>query len=184
MGSEMCIRDRISLVRFTEGGDYSLTGLGAAQATASVFAPVQWTITHVDGNLLASPLSGSDMLSFTPDQGVVSLPGDTGTGVFWDGELDVNVAGFAAASGITGNVTRVEFSIENQLTATASDGGSAGIFKKDFAGLVIQVPEPGATYLFCVGILALPLLRRIRSCLLYTSPSPRDLSTSRMPSSA
>ena len=24
----------------------------------------------------------------------------------------------------------------------------------------------------------------IRSCLLYTSPSPRDLSTSRMPSSA
>ena len=26
--------------------------------------------------------------------------------------------------------------------------------------------------------------RKIRSCLLYTSPSPRDLSTSRMPSSA
>ena len=25
---------------------------------------------------------------------------------------------------------------------------------------------------------------RIRGCLLYTSPSPRDLSTSRMPSSA
>ena len=25
---------------------------------------------------------------------------------------------------------------------------------------------------------------RIRNCLLYTSPSPRDLSTSRMPSSA
>ena len=25
---------------------------------------------------------------------------------------------------------------------------------------------------------------RVRSCLLYTSPSPRDLSTSRMPSSA
>ena len=27
-------------------------------------------------------------------------------------------------------------------------------------------------------------LRRVESCLLYTSPSPRDLSTSRMPSSA
>ena len=26
--------------------------------------------------------------------------------------------------------------------------------------------------------------QRIRTCLLYTSPSPRDLSTSRMPSSA
>ena len=28
------------------------------------------------------------------------------------------------------------------------------------------------------------LVREIRGCLLYTSPSPRDLSTSRMPSSA
>ena len=28
------------------------------------------------------------------------------------------------------------------------------------------------------------LIRCINSCLLYTSPSPRDLSTSRMPSSA
>ena len=28
------------------------------------------------------------------------------------------------------------------------------------------------------------LLSRLRTCLLYTSPSPRDLSTSRMPSSA
>ena len=29
-----------------------------------------------------------------------------------------------------------------------------------------------------------PGIRRFESCLLYTSPSPRDLSTSRMPSSA
>jgi len=28
------------------------------------------------------------------------------------------------------------------------------------------------------------IVRQARSCLLYTSPSPRDLSTSRMPSSA
>ena len=29
-----------------------------------------------------------------------------------------------------------------------------------------------------------PMLRDLQTCLLYTSPSPRDLSTSRMPSSA
>ena len=29
-----------------------------------------------------------------------------------------------------------------------------------------------------------PLLTKSKTCLLYTSPSPRDLSTSRMPSSA
>ena len=34
------------------------------------------------------------------------------------------------------------------------------------------------------AILALGKLAKYRSCLLYTSPSPRDLSTSRMPSSA
>ena len=28
------------------------------------------------------------------------------------------------------------------------------------------------------------LMDKVKSCLLYTSPSPRDLSTSRMPSSA
>ena len=33
-------------------------------------------------------------------------------------------------------------------------------------------------------ILLFPLLVLIGGCLLYTSPSPRDLSTSRMPSSA
>ena len=39
-------------------------------------------------------------------------------------------------------------------------------------------------------IVALPaggsvdMIARVMSCLLYTSPSPRDLSTSRMPSSA
>ena len=34
------------------------------------------------------------------------------------------------------------------------------------------------------GFKAKDVQRLIKSCLLYTSPSPRDLSTSRMPSSA
>ena len=34
-----------------------------------------------------------------------------------------------------------------------------------------------------IGML-LPAVQAVRDCLLYTSPSPRDLSTSRMPSSA
>ena len=34
------------------------------------------------------------------------------------------------------------------------------------------------------GMTALYLERQMNFCLLYTSPSPRDLSTSRMPSSA
>ena len=34
------------------------------------------------------------------------------------------------------------------------------------------------------GKIATPHMDRLVNCLLYTSPSPRDLSTSRMPSSA
>ena len=34
------------------------------------------------------------------------------------------------------------------------------------------------------GITISELLKKLKICLLYTSPSPRDLSTSRMPSSA
>ena len=36
----------------------------------------------------------------------------------------------------------------------------------------------------CIGIVPTELNDRGKFCLLYTSPSPRDLSTSRMPSSA
>ena len=93
----------ISMVQFTESGDYTLAGLGNAQATAAVSAPVRWAITHVDGNPLSAPVSGSDNLNFTPTAGTYSLPNDLGTGVLWDGELLVDVAAFAAANGISGN---------------------------------------------------------------------------------
>ena len=149
----------ISLVRFTEAGDYSLAGLGAAQATASVAAPVRWTITHVDGAALATPISGADSLTFTPS-GSFALPGDLATGALWDGELDVDVAGFAAANGITGNVTKVEFALDNTLTVAAADGGSAGIFKKDFSGVIINVPEPGAVSLLVLGLAGFVARRR------------------------
>ena len=47
--------------------------------------------------------------------------------------------------------------------------------QKSRSGVAIKAFEGGQ----------MPLYRRLpKSCLLYTSPSPRDLSTSRMPSSA
>ena len=42
--------------------------------------------------------------------------------------------------------------------------------------------EPGATFTGSCSMGA--VIKDIKNCLLYTSPSPRDLSTSRMPSSA
>ncbi len=150
----------ITTVELREAGDYTLNGLGNAQATASVAAPVRWTITHVDGAPI-SPVSGSGSLAFSPTGGNYALPGDLGTGVLWDGELDVDVAGFAAANGITGNVTKVEFALDNTLTVAAADGGSASIFKKDFSGVTIGIiPEPGSFTLLGAGLLGLLSFRR------------------------
>ena len=150
-------------VIITEAGDFTLNGLGNAQATASVATPVRWTITHVDGAAV-TPVSGSDSLSFTPNAGSYSLPSDLGTGILWDGELTVDVAGFAVANGITGRVTKVEFSIDNTLSVSASDGGSASIFKKDFNGVVIEapVPEPSSASLSLLGLLGMAACMRKR----------------------
>ena len=57
-------------------------------------------------------------------------------------------------------------------------------FYRDILGFAVryQRPEEGFAYL-ALGEAEL-MLDQIGLCLLYTSPSPRDLSTSRMPSSA
>ena len=48
----------------------------------------------------------------------------------------------------------------------------------------IRLSELGGKGLFSTNIEKELLDKKINICLLYTSPSPRDLSTSRMPSSA
>ena len=148
----------IQVVQFREAGDYTLAGLGSAQATASVAAPVLWSITYVDGAPLDAPVNGSGDLVFSPTGGSYALPGDLGTSQ-WTGELDVDVAAFAAANGITGNVTKVEFVLDNTLTVAAADGGTAFIAKKD-NGLTVTVPEPNAIAILSAGLLGLLGFRR------------------------
>ena len=64
----------------------------------------------------------------------------------------------------------------------------SGLLLKTFAGgwehffKTITEPRVVASYYVSFGISLVAAL--INGCLLYTSPSPRDLSTSRMPSSA
>ena len=56
---------------------------------------------------------------------------------------------------------------------------TAGCHNHQWRGL-LEDPEITKNY----NVIAYDLPRHGKSCLLYTSPSPRDLSTSRMPSSA
>ena len=52
------------------------------------------------------------------------------------------------------------------------------------AGIIFVGPDSKALDLFGNKLKARELAGQCKVCLLYTSPSPRDLSTSRMPSSA
>ena len=56
--------------------------------------------------------------------------------------------------------------------------------KQAYAALVGKLDETGGPYLLGSKPTSLDALAFAHLCLLYTSPSPRDLSTSRMPSSA
>ena len=54
-----------------------------------------------------------------------------------------------------------------------------------YCGHESQVPNAGDFYTVTIGRQPMVMIRdHDGDCLLYTSPSPRDLSTSRMPSSA
>ena len=137
----------LTYVEITEAGDFSLAGLGAAQATATLFASVRWSVNYVDGVQLAAPLSGSSELAFTPSNSY-SLPD---TGGLWDGHLIVDVAQFLQDQGVSGFATEVEFVLDNTLTAAAAEGGSAFLAKKDFAGVTVTIPEPTASWLVLLG---------------------------------
>ena len=63
-------------------------------------------------------------------------------------------------------------------------GTAANGFAKSAQGFTLLIPSL-MTAITIVGCMyTLSLVMKTIPCLLYTSPSPRDLSTSRMPSSA
>lgn len=138
-------------VQISEAGDFTLAGLGTAQATAMTFAPVRWTITHVDGSVLAAPLSGASQLAFTPSD-TFALPSTVGT---WEGFLDIDLVTPLRNDGIGGFASTVEFVMDNSLSVAASNGGSSFIAKKDFAGVSISVPEPAHYFVSTLSLFAL-----------------------------
>ena len=93
--------------------------------------------------------------------------------------VDPHSWSFPSGEGDNGNKTMVIAGSTGALAASTDGGGSwrpIGVHLPD--GLSVAVDMTGN-----VGAFADEGTCR-KSCLLYTSPSPRDLSTSRMPSSA
>ena len=68
--------------------------------------------------------------------------------------------------------------ITDQINVTAEADGGVEIIKAAPEGQTIAVGKEVTVQFLCRAT------EQLGNCLLYTSPSPRDLSTSRMPSSA
>ena len=149
----------ITNVIINESGDYTTVGLGAAQANATVAAPVGYTITHVGGTPLASPVAGSANVVFSPNGGSYDI---TDGGGIWNATLDVDIRSALDAAGIGGPATKVEFVLDNTLTTSGAEGGSAFIAKKNFNVDTVGevVPEPSSLTLLGLGFLM--FLGRVR----------------------
>ena len=76
--------------------------------------------------------------------------------------------------------TTLTGAIDSSATSVAYNGDLLSVEEEDAldAGAIIEI---GQELMICTDLNA---VANTITCLLYTSPSPRDLSTSRMPSSA
>jgi hypothetical protein len=154
----------ITTINVNEVGDYTLAGPPSTSASAQISAPIFLQIQAVNGVDLISPYNYQQSVVFTGG-GNYSLPTNAGTGVIWSGTAAINVNAVLAAAGISGQATRVQYTMDNSLlTITGGAGDLAFIKKKDVGGVTLTVPEPSSlvlTAMACLGGMAL-LIRRIR----------------------
>jgi len=165
VGIEALSGHTVDMLRFNEGGDYSLLGLGGSTTSASVTADFTIDIVEVDGNLLATPISLIASMDLTPSDGDYDLAND-GPGPLvngnWTGALDVDLtqALIDAGESFISGVTKVNVDLTNVLKVTSEDGTSALISKKDFGGTSISVvvPLPSSVAMGLLGVVGMALL--------------------------
>ena len=114
---------------------------------------------------------------------VYVVPAFAGLGApYWDPHARGAILGLTRGSGrdqlVTATLQAVAFQTRDLVDAMADDGIAPSVIRVD-GGMVAN--EWFLQFLADVLDIA---VERPANCLLYTSPSPRDLSTSRMPSSA
>ncbi len=134
---------RIKQIAFAEAGDYTLVGAGTVATSAIVRAPYFVRVVEVDGAPI-TPILFTSSLSFGPSNGDYYLPGEAGSGLTFTGSTLINVDAILANAGISGEATKVFFSMDNQLIATSEQGTISFIKKKTADGVTITtvVPEP------------------------------------------
>ena len=187
----MCIRDRSSTILFiiffcsffvelvTPYNPFDPSSLSLMDA----FTPPSWTEDGLAKFILGTDGQGRDMLSTILYGCRISLIVGFSAIIF---SLILGV-GLGLTAGFFGGkyemivmrLTDVQLTVPSILMALLVDGIARGLISR-------EMHDEMAIYvlIFAIGISEWPQFARVSSCLLYTSPSPRDPKTSRMPSSA
>lgn len=143
---------RIEKLQFSEQGDYTLAGNGTAATNVSVGAALFVTVTEVE-YATVNPISANFNLIFNPSDGTYNLVENRGMVVIWNGSVLVDIDAMVAAAGLTGQATKLNFTLDNQLLAFSEAGTVAYIKKKEIEGLSVTAitPEPTTIAFLLVG---------------------------------
>ena len=156
MGSEMCIRDS------TPGEQVSI----ALDVASQEFLHDDGY--HIDGKVMSGSELGQLYSSWLDDYPIVSIEDPFGEDD-WDSWVE-----FTQREGHRVQVVGDDLYVTNpERLAHGIDIGASN-------AILIKLNQIGTV----TETLVVIAMAKAAGCLLYTSPSPRDLSTSRMPSSA
>lgn len=137
----------ITNFNITEKGDYTLIGSPVSASTFTLAGiRVFVSVLEVNGAAI-NPVSGSSVI-------VANNANLAGGSVFlglWQGSLNFDVSALLAANGFTGQATKIQIGLDNQLIAASVNGTIAFIKKKDQDGVTITVPAPSAAALLALG---------------------------------
>ena len=152
--------DDRGITEFTleESGAFALdsigAGFGSANTRVEVAVVFNVNVLEVDGSAVSVPfLTSRETLL------AANLVDDEGLGQAWSASTTIDIAALAADEGITGDITRVRLTLDNQLLAVSEDGTVAFVDKKGVRAVSITVPEPTSA-LLVLGGGALLLRRR------------------------
>ena len=165
MGSEMCIRDRAEAPGRYQSFRASTDDVGMA-ADHALYMADQAGADHV-------------LVVFDIDNTLLAMQQDLGSDqwYYWQSDLE---AADPCSPLLVSDRLQVQGALfhASAMRPTQADAGQQVRRLQDAGLKVVAVTSRGPEY-------RLQTFRELRrNCLLYTSPSPRDLSTSRMPSSA